>query len=278
MAVSRFNTILLLTVFILSPVAVAQQPVGSETSIDEETFEIDFEGGTIAEYVEMLRTKPSPSPLNLVVTQSARSFELPSIKVQTNMDGAVGIMEACSNEYQVVELESDPTGNAQIVRVNNMDEVVVTVMNAKHLLSKIEEEDFVDAIQMGLEMQGPISKVELKLHPATGLLFAKGTSRGTHLVEEIVGELSNGLTRTNSSQSPRGGGKFGSGGGAPGGTSVPNTFGSGGGSGAGARGFNSTSPPSFPAGGGNRGVRAQSFPEPPQSPSKTSPEKSQGGK
>lgn len=166
-----------------------------ETEIDKSGFEINFNGGTITEYVDLLRDKPNEynegkPGLSIVVTESAKEFRLPEIRVTTNMTGALGIMEGCSTENQNVVIESDPSGNVQMVRVESSEPTIVTVVNAQELLSMIDRKDLLDAIEMGLEMQGTISRVELKLHEATGLLFAKGTKSGTALVHELVNELS----------------------------------------------------------------------------------------
>ncbi len=166
-----------------------------ETEAEVEVFEIDFKGGSITEYVNLLRDKPNfgnegPEDLSIVVTESAKDFRLPEIRVKTNMTGALGIMEGCSTDNQQVVLEMDPSGNVQMVRVESSEPTIVTVVNAKQLLSTIDRKELLDAIEMGLEMQGTISRVELKLHEGTGLLFAKGTKSGTGLVHELVNELS----------------------------------------------------------------------------------------
>ena len=163
---------------------------------DPEDFRIDFAGGTIAEYVEILRRAPNfdnemePMPVNIVVTTSAKDFFLPPIKVTTNLTGALGLLEGCSNESSQVLLDDDPSGNVKLIRVISDERTMVTVINAKALLEKTTVDDLMEVIDVGLAMQGTTSKVELKLHQGTGLLFAKGTSSGTHLVQEIINELS----------------------------------------------------------------------------------------
>lgn len=173
---------------------VSQQE--NDSIADPTVFTIDFPGGTIAEYVEILRKAPNfdnemnREPVNIVVATSAQDFFLPPIKVTTNMTGAMGLLEGCSDESSQVVVDHDPSGNIQLVRVDSEERTMVTVINAKALLEKTAVDELMDVIDVGLAMQGTTSKVELKLHEGTGLLFAKGTPSGTHLVQQIIEELS----------------------------------------------------------------------------------------
>ena len=180
-----------------------------------EGFEINFDGGSIGDYVAFLRTCPNydddlkPAPVNIVVTDSAKNFQLPEIRVKTNMEGALGLLLGCSTDNSQIMVQPDPTGNVTMISVHSNEVPTVTVINAKQLLLNVPMEDLIEVIDVGLTMQGNSTKVELKLHEKTGLLFAKGTRSGTQLVLGIVDELSDKPNRGRMGMMGMGGGDMG---------------------------------------------------------------------
>jgi len=219
---TQLRSLLLLGMFILAvqlgeliaqaedrtpPVEVTSEQFGADPSsglattsnLRRGSFTIDFEGGTITEYVELLRSIPSISnlnkesqiePVNIVVTASAKDFVLPPIKVRTNMAGALGLLPECSDMFNSIDVITDESNSIKLIQINSNEPHQVTVINCMALLEKMPVKDLMEVIDAGLKMQGSPSMVELKLHEGTGLMFAKGSVSGTKLVYDIVNELS----------------------------------------------------------------------------------------
>ncbi len=169
------------------------------STFNEDTrFTVDFPGGTVTEYLKMVHQAASQAghegPLNIVVTDSARDYVLPSIEIKTTLDGAVGCLEACATEFQEVFVESDITGDLLfIIMRDHRDPPVVQVMNVKAILVNVDKEDFVSAIGIGLEMAGgDPDGVDMKLHEETGLFFVKGPLDRIEVIQQIVQQLDRG--------------------------------------------------------------------------------------
>jgi hypothetical protein len=242
-----------------SPDSLPAAKLGVALDKPQEEFDIDFSGGSISEYVAFLRTCPNfdnemkPARVNIVVTDSAKNFQLPEIKVNTNMDGALGLLEGCSTDNSHIVVQPDPSGNVTMITVESNEAPSVTVINAKQLLLEVPMEDLLEVIDLGLTMQGNTTKVELKLHEKTGLIFAKGMRSGTQLVLDIVDELDEKSNRHRAGAGMMSGfgdgaGPGGFGGGAPGGSGK---FSGGGGGGMGM---------GMGAGGPNTGKRTGGMP------------------
>lgn len=164
---------------------------------DEAFFQIEFPGGTVAEYVQQLRNPAAEAHyphLNIVLSDIPPAFRLPEIMVFTDLDGMLGCLAACSTDEYQVEVDTDETGTVTVIRVVDIGSErqapdQTTVLNVKKLLSQIPQEDFVAAINLGLDFSGTDDGVQIKLHNETGLLFARGRPEGLALVREIVEQL-----------------------------------------------------------------------------------------
>lgn len=168
----------------------------SETSSEEEDewWKISFPGGTIDEYLKVIRdTAPKEHypDINVVVVESASGFELPRIEATTTLDGFLGCLEACSTDrYQVSITTDERTGDITIIRVTALNAPPsVRVFNVRQILQSVNEEDFVQAIQTALEFAESIEGIEMKLHTETGLLFAKGPFAGLEAIEDTIRQL-----------------------------------------------------------------------------------------
>ena len=224
----------------LLPHCLVGQGVGA-VELDEITMDIEFTGGSIAEFVNLIRGQDafkqgfkSRAP-NIVVTEAARDFQLPEIKISSNFKGVtnlLGMLGGRGAHISIEEIEEDDT-LIYLIDVSYDDEPEVHVINTRQLLGRLPEEDVLSAIEIGFQMQGRTQKkgIELKLHKETGLMFVRGTTNETSLVDNIVGELyaSLGIQRVSGPGSvPGPGGYIGSGpGGYMGGPGAPGGMGMG---------------------------------------------------
>lgn len=167
----------------------------SETEEVKQTATINFPGGKLSEYIDLVREKKLPAvnsegemqSMNIFITEDARNVRMPSVEMTTTIDGFLGILSTISNERQkiIVDFANDVTK----ISVDNRNLTRVQVINGKQLLEKMAKEDLLSAIEIGMQMQGNVDAIELKLHEQTGLLFVKGTQDNNQLVSQIVAEL-----------------------------------------------------------------------------------------
>lgn len=220
-----------------------QQSVGSEITTssfgmpveivlsknqDDGKFEISSSQLTIGQYVEFLRKQPyfskvnidgkgvkKSQKLNVIVTDRAKNFKLPEIQITTDVDGALSCLSQLGNDENEIMVDDIGDDVFKVDVVSHVD-TSVAVINAKQLLSSVEEADLLSAIEIGFRMKGNVNAVQLHLHKETGLLFVKGDLSETRLVDEIVQELMVGY-RIKRYPNPSAGGASGAGGGMIGG-------------------------------------------------------------
>ncbi len=196
-----------------------------ETGEIKQTATINFSGGKLSEYIDLVREKKLPAfnsegemqPMNIFITEDARNVRMPSVEMTTTFDGFLGILSTISNERQKIIVDS--TNDVTRISVDNRNLTRVQVINAKQLLEKMDKEDLLSAIEIGMQMQGNEGAIELKLHEQTGLLFVKGPHENTELVGQIVAELYQANGGGFGAGSVRDGGGIGGSGGDLGGTS-----------------------------------------------------------
>lgn len=237
----------------------------TEYDANSEKFRLDFPGGTVEEFVDLLRSKPfverqrfqktsnsawelkiSDKPLNVIISDDAKQIRMPEVKIVTDMLGAFNLFDYVETpDYSVIFQEIDSDNEIYSITVEWGTDKFVDVINARQLLVKTPEADLLSAIEIGFQMRSPSNQVQLKLHKETGLLFVRGTEDENRLVNSIVNELmiGQGLPGMGSSGGPGGG--FG-GGGFGGGAGMGSGPGVGGFGGAGA----GASPGNRPKGGG----------------------------
>ncbi len=166
----------------------------------EQMYEIDFPGGSLVEYINLIRDLEIPridfdgrrQPANIFIADSARNLQVPPVQVTTNMQGALGILEMLSNGsngFQQILVNLDPSETITVISVDGVVPLTVEVINSRQLLNHMKKESLLSAIEIGLQMLGDSGGIELKLHEETGLLFVKGVEQKTELVRRIIEQL-----------------------------------------------------------------------------------------
>jgi hypothetical protein len=166
--------------------------------------DVDFAGGTLADYVKMIRE--SSKKANIVVSKNAEKTVLPQITINgVEVETAIMILEKLNLDLDIDRSDSVIVINARAVKDS------ITVVNITPILAEHPRETLLTAITEGLELIGSNpDQVALKMHRDTGLLFIRGTLRETSLVSDIVNQLS---PRENIRWPNKGGGRGMSGGG-----------------------------------------------------------------
>lgn len=203
--------------FILIPLTVALigliQISASAQADSEDLYAIDFAGGTINQYVTLVKdVTDGKEVLNIVVTESAENYKLPPVQVRASIEGVIGVIEGCSTAKNLIEVDTDVTGEVYIVRVEYEEPMSFTVDSVKDLLEVVDQTALLSAVEIGLEMQGSGSAVTMKLHEETGLLFVKGPESSVNLVHQVIDELEKGAHSGRGPGGGRGGARGGGGG------------------------------------------------------------------
>ena len=223
---------------------VQSQDAQEPEDASEQMYKIDFPGGSLVEYIELIREIGIPridfegrrQPANIFIADSARNLQVPPVQVTTNMQGALGILEMLSNGsngFQDILVDLDPSETITVISVDGVVPLTVEVINSKQLLNHMKKESLLSAIEIGLQMLGDAGGIELKLHEETGLLFVKGVEQKTELVRRIIEQL---YVANAPGLQGRGMSGGGSGGGFPGGFGGGSGGGGGGGVGGGGVG------------------------------------------
>ena len=183
------TTCLLIITLVLSPIG---KTASAQEAEKNEHQKIEFSGGTVTQYIEFLNSKFDQ--INTVVDTPAADFTLPSIRLTTDAEGAVMVLDGLSFKSRklCVKREEEFYLNssvpmAQIVLDGAPD--VVKVVNVKSLLNTISQDDLLDVAKFGLETQGTVGQVQLRLHSKTGILFVKGESSEVLLVLQTIEQL-----------------------------------------------------------------------------------------
>ena len=207
-----------LPLFAASLFLIANPAIGQESSedsdflLEEGLFKIDFPGGTLESYVQLIRDSASankefyPRVNIMLVGPVPIVTPLPPIQVTTNLDGALECLQVCSNDEVAISIDHDSSGEITFIRTSPLLPPAqprvesVQVFNLKQILVNVPKENVVTAIDIGLEISGNANATEIKLHEETGLLFARGPKDQLSIIEQIVNELTSTISSMNQLQ------------------------------------------------------------------------------
>lgn len=168
---------------------------------------IDFAGGTIAEYLELIR---KTSGLDNIVTGSEgiNTLRMPAVRVK-RVTGAAAVMLlqnirlTSSRGYVMVgvdrvEGDADDMGvqPEPVLVVNRLDsemgDTAPTVTTEVFDLQEYKRDEpeklaaLIDAVRTAVELQGPTEHFKLALHEGTGLVFVRGTEEEIEIAMRTV--------------------------------------------------------------------------------------------
>lgn len=162
-------------------------------SIDVPTFDVDFDGGTLADYVELLR-ELNPE-VSIVTAGPLEHVDLPAIRVRDSIFYDV---------LQLAELLAEPTDSISMEAVSadilviraadhehhEHDELVTRFWSLEQVLVEhgLPLEDVLAAVETMLELfDGGDTRV--RYHDETSVLLARGPVEEIQAIEEIVERL-----------------------------------------------------------------------------------------
>jgi hypothetical protein len=184
-------------------------------SDNEPVISVNFPGGTVAEYVAMLRKASQDKPINIVYSERAGKQQLSQISlkdvplsvaaqaIQTAatattgdwMINSISPPSGAGESYSVVYEPSRRQNEAFIIEAISLQRILgasVTGHDAEGAAKTA-----LTAIETGLALQNAArdNPPELKYHPESGMLFVRGQSPDVHLVTQIISRLSDDAER-----------------------------------------------------------------------------------
>ena len=209
--ISKLHAAILFTL-LLTATAPAQDPFSAQNIAQSgepspQFFDVNFQGGTVNDYVALLRTLNPKA--RILCSKSAAQIYVPSIKMKSvPLDIAVDALSLVTqNSFDSIVINGESFAGANqneelifAIDLNAPEEeppLEATVINANTALQSFESEnaakDLESTIEMGLATvfennEGPA--VVVKLHEPTGLLFIKGPGHRVQFVLKIIEQLS----------------------------------------------------------------------------------------
>ncbi|MEM8836241.1 MAG: hypothetical protein AAGD00_10515 [Planctomycetota bacterium] len=165
----------------------------SIAAIDIPTFDVDFDGGTLAEYVELLR-RLNPD-ISIVTAGPLEHVDLPAIRVRDSIFFDV---------LQLAKLLAEPSGSISMEAVS-ADILVIRAADHEHqeheevvtrfwslesviVVHGLPLEDVLSAVETMLELfDGGDTRV--RYHDQTSVLLARGPEREIEAIQEVVERL-----------------------------------------------------------------------------------------
>ncbi|GJQ31097.1 MAG: hypothetical protein HBSAPP03_29810 [Phycisphaerae bacterium] len=232
-----FGTILLGTILLASGTGVAQSPPdGATTPSPAITTEspgpiltVDFQGGTVAEYVAALRAATGKEPVNVILSREAAAVTLAGISLRSvSLDVAIQAVEPAAGAAQgrfairrITPLARSASGGAPVYSVDykanepplpisgrTTPSTGMTPMSSEELAvfslrdvtegdGAVRTETVLTAVQAALELSAAAdaSPPELKYHQDSGLLIVRGSNRQRSAVAESIAAMKKDLER-----------------------------------------------------------------------------------
>lgn len=185
-----------------TPEPAAQKSQSARAApVEEPTFNLNFSGGTLAEYVELLR-RQSGGKVNVIVMPDAASFPMPPMSLTSvTVSSAIDVLENRMNQslgrFLTVKQTVDRRGGESIYAIDVLSmraakqkpvEETSSVWSLTPLTnSGRKTEDVIAAIETALSMfPEEMSRPQIRLHKETELLIARGDPSQLAAIGEVL--------------------------------------------------------------------------------------------
>jgi type II secretory pathway component GspD/PulD (secretin) len=184
------------------------QPTPPKTAFNAQGvpwFSFSFPGGTVQEYVEVLRQtlRKNDQDANIILRAGAGNMPVPAVSLQAvTVEAALQILHNQSHRendsisrlrFEVVHGGGSPIYilEAQTGKAASVQNVTVHVWNVSQLLSSgLKADDMLTAIESALALvRGEDEQAEVRFHEATGLIMARGTGGQISTMDQVVQQL-----------------------------------------------------------------------------------------
>ncbi len=202
-----------------APPAVRSNPVPQPApGAPEPTFNVDFPGGTVREYVDVVRrvsASGSGNPVNVTVTEGAAQFRVPRVQLTSvTAEGALTFLSRSDNtgdsrvyvdsvggdrEHRVYSIFMQRSGPAASTPKPSLLVVSLTdLMNAKG--SAPEQQDkqlqtILSAVETALKVGAAESDSapQLTVHRESGMLLVRGSEAERAIASDVLTKLREGM-------------------------------------------------------------------------------------
>jgi len=204
---SGFLAASLLVVAPLPAPALSAAPVGqSAAQAAQDVFDLDFAGGTIADYVKaILRVQKNA---NIVVMPEAASVTMPAMQLRgVDLDAAANLLDGrrvitghtnVVTSVRTVGSSRQPSpGIYTISAKTDLQPAQTQIHSVVDLLEGgLSSDDMMTAIETTLALIGDIQPTaQIRFHPQTGILIVRGHPEQVQAVNEVIGQLYDGVQR-----------------------------------------------------------------------------------
>lgn len=179
---------------------VAAEPAGPMITLD-------FPGGTLEEYVAMLRAQATRElPVNITIPPEAQEVRIPRVQLSGVTVGtallmiqemlphdqvALNVRDLSSNvsAYSVaIERRLRSLSGNQQLKVYSVRELVAG--DDEHAQGRVKPDTLLTAVQVALEqLKSEEAPAEVKFHAESGLLIVRGNSAALDAISQVVKEL-----------------------------------------------------------------------------------------
>lgn len=198
----------------------ADQPAGALRSrqVEPDLVNIDFEGGSLAQFVDAMREAMAPGDVNVILRNGAEAIQVPKVTLRhvtpeaaleaicpramadvynVQKDGApIYVIEGRQHTVPVSQgtggLVASPSRPSPFP-VATPVEPQLRIYSVKELLTdpKLELDGVMDALKMALKVQDEDAQPELMYHEPSGVLIVRGTPGQQEAVSNVLRILQN---------------------------------------------------------------------------------------
>jgi hypothetical protein len=191
------------TLTLLAATAPQPQDEGEAqfTSYEPPVITVEFEGGTVRDYVAVLRG--AGDNINIMIDDDAGAVSLPAVELRNVMlIDALRILEDLRPEDESYELSLDEFQSGPIELTTPVFRIVAvkqrppqpplqtSVWSVRQLLSsQIEAAHILGAIETALSLQEDLGAPEVRFHEETGLILARAHPEQIEVIGEVIHNL-----------------------------------------------------------------------------------------
>jgi hypothetical protein len=189
----RIASIVLVSAFFCIPAAAQTEEEAKILSRKAPLFQkidVDFEGGTIGQFIKAIQEQSNVTP-NVIVSAEAAELSLPPISLRSADVG--NVLMALEDLYMVdgcrieVSASSEDVLTISALMQRPRDPNMARAFNVKPLIDQgLNIDDIVTSVNTALSMQSSRASTQLKYHEETNLIIAAGPREEVSTVETIV--------------------------------------------------------------------------------------------
>ncbi len=176
------------------------QTSGTDAGYEHQDSRLDvsFSGGKLIDYVESIRRSRPKGAANIVVMPNAKELQVPPITlVAVTVEAAVRLLEGAytlpNGAFSEVDVETyEIAGTTDMVFKVTAQYETLEIRSSVWSLDSVltdghSEAELLGAVDVVLSLFS--NKAEIKFHPPTRLLIARGTDEQLDLVREVIEQL-----------------------------------------------------------------------------------------